>query len=52
MTLAAPVVDEVVAEAPEPEVKPPNDVLVVSIYPPADCPGMMSEKKVISVQVC
>ena len=47
---AAPTLEEVLPEVTENDgnskPKPPPDVLVVSMYPPGDCPGMLPEKKV------
>ncbi|XP_012937537.1 GTPase-activating protein and VPS9 domain-containing protein 1 [Aplysia californica] len=47
---AAPALEEILVESSEVEAngRPAADVLVVSIYPPGDCPGMLTERKVLS----
>ncbi|CAL1540407.1 unnamed protein product [Lymnaea stagnalis] len=46
----APVLDDLLPEGSESDSKQKTsgDVLVISIYPPGDCPGMLLEKKVLS----
>ncbi|XP_059157513.1 GTPase-activating protein and VPS9 domain-containing protein 1-like isoform X2 [Physella acuta] len=44
----APALDALLADPQESEAATGGDVLVISIYPPGDCPGMLSEKKVLS----